>query len=112
MMDTELQSLLSEKDGKHGRENAAVVLSPDITRNAARLRKLRRDRRQAILCAFAGAVFLLLAAGVALLLKTAPDPESILRPILLAAGGGMALILLLSPFLAWYSDEDRKNSEA
>ena len=112
MTDMELQSLLSERDGKHGRENAALVLSPDITRNAARLKKLKHDRRQAILCGAAGFLFLLLAAGAAFLLMNESDPETLLKPILMAGGGGMALILLLAPFLAWYSDEDRKNSEA
>ena len=62
--------------------------------------------------AIGAVVFLMLAAGVAWLLSVSPDPAAILRPILWAAGGCMGLTLLLSPFLAWYSDEDRKNSEA
>lgn len=112
MTDTQLEALLSEKEGKTGRENIALVLSPDITRNAARLRKLRRDRRQAALCAAAGIVFLLLTGGIAWLMKTSGSPESILRPVLMTAGGGMVLTLILAPFLAWYSDEDRRSSEA
>lgn len=111
MTEQKLQSLLSQKDGAAGRENASLVLSPDITRNAARLRKLRRDRRQAALCAAAGVLFLLLAGGLAFLLKNAEQPQSILRPVLLAGGGGMLLTLLLAPFLAWYSDEDRRAGE-
>lgn len=112
MTDEQLQSLLSEKETQTGRDNAHLVLSPDITRNAAQLKKLRRDRRQAVLCAAAGIVFLLTAGGLAWLLKNAAQPEPILKSALTAAGSSMLLTLLLAPFLAWYSDEDRKSGEA
>lgn len=112
MTEQELQTLLSEKDGRTGRENASLILSPYITRNAARLKKLKRDRRQAALCLLAATVFILLTVGLSYLLKTAESPVALLKPVLIATGSEMLLTLILSPFLAWYSDEERKNSGA
>ena len=109
MTDKELERLLSVKEKAPARQNIALVLSPDVTRNAMRLRKLRRDRMQAILCALAGIVFLLAAGAVLYLMNTSENPESLLKPIVTAAGGCMALTLLLAPALAWFADEERKN---
>ena len=51
MTEKEIQQLLAVKTGAADRQNVSLVLSPDITRNAMRMKKLRHDRRQAALCA-------------------------------------------------------------
>lgn len=109
MTEKDLEQLLAGKESAPRRQNVSVVLSPDITRNSMRLKKRRRDRLQTLLCALAGIVFLLAAAGMALYLKSAENPEAALRPVLMITGGGMALILLLAPALAWFTGAERKN---
>jgi len=109
MTNQELERLLSQKEDAPARENIALVLSPDITRNAMRLKKLRRDRRQALLCVLAGIVFLLAAGGIMYLLKTSENPETLMKPIMTGAAGCMILTLLLAPALAWFAEEERKN---
>ena len=109
MTDKDLERLLAQKETSPGRQNVSLVLSPDITRNAMRLKKLRRDRIQALLCAAAALLFILAAAGLAVYLSTAEQPETVLRPVLLMAAGGMGMTLLLAPALAWFTDEKRKN---
>lgn len=109
MTEKELEMMLSQKVPAAPRENVSIVLSPDITRNAMRLKKLRHDRLQTVLCLLAAIVFLAAAAGLGLYLKTFEAPEAALRTLLMAAGAGMGLVLLLSPALAWFSDEERKN---
>ena len=109
MTEKEIERLLAVKDNAPGRQNVSLVLSPDITRNSMRLKKLRRDRMQAALCALSGLIFLLAAAGLAVYLKSAENPEAALRPFLLMAGGGMSLTLLLAPALAWFGGAERKN---
>lgn len=109
MTEKDIEQLLAVKNHAPGRQNVSLVLSPDITRNAMRIKKLRRDRIQALVCALAGLLFLLAAAGLMLYLKNAENPEAALRSLLLMAGGGMVLTLLLAPALAWFSDDERKN---
>ena len=109
MTNETLEKLLASKEKAAARENISLILSPDVTRNAMRLKKLRRDRRQTLFCALAGIVFLLAAGAVLYLMNTSENPESFLKPIATAAGGCMALTLLLAPALAWFSDEERKN---
>lgn len=109
MTDKELELLLAKKEASPGRQNVSLVLSPDITRNAMRLKKLKRDRIQGAICCAAAVVFLLAMAGMAVYLKNASDPQAALRPVLMIIGGGMILTLLLSPALAWFTDEERKN---
>lgn len=109
MTEKEIERLLAQKVPAAPRGNVSIVLSPDITRNAMRLKKLRHDRLQAVLCLLAAIVFLAAATGLGLYLKTCEAPEAALRTLLMAAGAGMGLVLLLSPALAWFSDEERKN---
>ncbi len=109
MNEKEIERLLAEKQAEPARENVSLLLSPDITRNAMRLRKKKQDRRQTILCAAAGLLFLMLAAGLILYLNTAENPERILHPALMAAAGGMLATLLISPAIAWFSDEEARN---
>ena len=109
MTEKELELLLAGKESAPARQNVSIVLSPDITRNAMRLKKLRRDRIQALICCAAALVFILAAAGLAVYLKNAENPESILRPALMMIGGGMGITLLLAPALAWNADEEQKN---
>ena len=109
MTNQELERLLSAKGKAAARENISLILSPDVTRNAMRLKKLRHDRRQALFCALAGIVFLLAAGAVLYLMNTSENPETLLKPILIAAAGCMALTLLLAPALAWFTDEESKN---
>lgn len=109
MTEKEIQQLLAVKTGAADRQNVSLVLSPDITRNAMRLKKLRHDRMQAMICALAGLIFLAAAAGLAVYLKSAENPEAALRPFLLLMGGGMGLTLLLAPALAWFTGAERRN---
>lgn len=109
MTEKDLELLLGGKEAAPRRQNVSVVLSPDITRNSMRLKKLRRDRMQALLCALAALIFLLAAAGMALYLKNAGNLETAGRTILLIAAGGMGLTLLMAPALAWFSDEEKMN---
>lgn len=109
MTEQELKLLLAAKSEAKPRKNVSVVLSPDITRNAMRLKKLRRDRIQAMICALAGLIFLLAAAGAALYLKNTENWESAARMILLIAAGGMVLTLLMAPALAWFTGAERRN---
>ena len=109
MTEKEIERLLAQKVPAAPRGNVSLVLSPDITRNAMRLKKLRHDRMQTVLCLLAAVVFLAAAAGLAVYLKSAENPEAVLKTLLLAAGTGMGLVLLLSPALAWFSDEERRN---
>ena len=53
MTEKELEMMLSQKVPAAPRENVSIVLSPDITRNAMRLKKLRHDRLQTVLCLLA-----------------------------------------------------------
>ena len=103
MNEKELTRLLAVKESPAPRQNVSIVLSPDITRNAMRLKKRRQDRIQAIICCAAALIFLLAAGGITLYIRNAENPEALLRPILMMAGGGMGLVLLLSPALAWFS---------
>ena len=109
MTEKELEMMLSQKVPAAPRGNVSLVLSPDITRNAMRLKKLRHDRLQTVLCLLAAIVFLAAAAVLAVYLKSAENPEALLKSVLMVAAGGMALTLLLSPALAWFSDDERKN---
>ncbi len=109
MTEKEIQQLLAVKTGAADRQNVSLVLSPDITRNAMRMKKLRHDRRQAALCALAGLIFLMAAAGLTLYLNSAENPEAALRTVLMIAGGCMAMILLLAPALAWFTGAERRN---
>ena len=110
MTEKELDRLLAKKEPASLRKNVSVVLSPDITRNAMRLKKLRRDRMQAIACTLAALVFLIAAGGIMLYARTAENPESLLRPVQAIAAGGMALVLLLSPALAWFSGSEEERT--
>lgn len=109
MTEKDIERLLAVKDSATGRQNVSLVLSPDITRNSMRLKKLRRDRMQTALCALAGLIFLMAAAGLAVYLGNAENPEAALRPFLLLMGGGMSLTLLLAPALAWFTGAERRN---
>ncbi len=109
MTDQELIRLLSQKEKAPDGRNAALLLSPQITRQAMRLKKRRQDRIQAAICALAALAFIALTAGLMLLAKNAEDPATILRPALTAGAAGMGMTLLLSPFLAYFSDEERQN---
>ena len=106
MNDHELARLLSEKTQPAPRKNVTSVLTPDISRNAARLKKRRQDRIQALACALVGALFIALSAALIFLLRTAENPETILRPALFLLAGGMTSTLLLAPVLAWHSDKE------
>jgi len=109
MTDKELELLLSQKEGAPSRRNVSIVLSPDITRSAMRLKKKRQDRIQTALCVLAALVFTALAGGLMYAASISENPEAILRPALIAAGGAMGMTLLLAPILAWFSDEERRN---
>ena len=109
MTEKEIERLLAQKVPASPRRNVSIVLSPDITRNAMRLKKLRHDRLQTVICVLAAIVFLATAAGLAVYLKSAENPESLRKSVLMFAAGGMVLTLLLSPALAWFSDEERRN---
>ena len=109
MNQKEIERLLSVKDGAPGRQNVSLVLSPDITRNAMRMKKLRRDRMQAALCALGGLIFLLATAGLAVYLRNAADPQAALKSALMFTGGCMLLTLLLAPVLAWFAGAEQKN---
>lgn len=106
MKHQELEQLLSRKEPATPRENTALVLAPHIQRNAARLRKRRRDRIQAVLCALAGILFLALAGGILYILKISENPEALIRRFMYIGLGGMAMTLLLAPVLAWYSEKE------
>ena len=109
MNDKDIERLLSQKQMEPARENIALVMSPDITRSAMRMKKKRQDRTQALYCAAAALLFALTAAGIIYYLNSAENPEQILRPVLLAAAVGMMLTLLISPAIAWFSDEEARN---
>ena len=109
MTEKELEMMLAQKVPSEPRGNISLVLSPDITRNAMRLKKRRRDRIQNVLCCAAVLVFILAAVGLGLYLKNSEAPEAAMKTLLMSAGAGMGLVLLLSPALAWFSDEERKN---
>lgn len=106
MTEQELNRLLSVKTPCAPRENVACVLAPDIYRNAMRLKKRRRNRVQTLACAFAGALFVALSVVFFRLLQSAEQPQTLLRGALFVGLGCMALTLLLSPALAWYSEKD------
>ena len=108
MTEKELERLLARKESASPRANAALVLSPDVTRNAMRLKKKRQDRIQTALCVLAAAVFIALTAGLLYGMSVSENPEAILRTTLLAAGGAMGMVLLLAPALAWFSEEERR----
>ena len=109
MTEKEIERLLAQKVPASPRGNVSIVLSPDITRNAMRLKKLRHDRMQTVICLLAAVVFLAAAAALGLYLKTCEAPEAAMKTLLMSAGAGMGLVLLLSPALAWFSDEERRN---
>lgn len=106
MTEQQLNRLLSQKTQPAPRENVSCVLAPDISRNAARLKKRRRDRLQLILCLLAGLLFIALTVGLMLWLRAAVNPELILRRAVYLLLSGMAATLLLSPVLAWYSEQE------
>lgn len=106
MTDRELTRVLSEKTPAVPRKNVACVLTPDISRNAARLKKRRRDRIQAVLCLIAGTVFIALSAAFIFFIRTTESPEFIIRRAAYLLLAGMALTLLLAPVLAWYSEKE------
>ena len=110
MTEKELERLLSAKENAPERKNIALVLSPEITRNAMRLKKRRHDRLQAFVCALAACVFLLLTGGLAYALYVSPEPERILRQAAFVLGGAMGMTLLLSPALIWFSEEGKSEA--
>lgn len=111
MTEKQLTGLLAKKEAAAPRQNVSLVLSPEITRNAMRLKKRRQDRIQAVLCCAAAIVFALASAGIMLYIRKSENPEELMRPILMWAAGGMGMTLLLSPALAWFCtpEEERKN---
>lgn len=106
MTDRELTRVLSEKTPAVPRENVACVLTPDISRNAARLKKRRRDRLQTVFCIAAALIFTALSVAFFLIVRTAESPEFMVRRALFLPLAGMALTLILSPLLAWYSEKE------
>ena len=106
MTEQELSRLLSEKTPAVPRENVACVLTPDISRNAARLKKRRRDRLQTVFCVAAALIFTALSVAFFLIVRAAESPDSLLRFALLLLLGGMTATLLLAPALAWYSEKE------
>ena len=109
MTKKELEALLSAKEAPTARKNVDTLLSPDITRNAARLKKQREDRRQTIWCLLAVLVFAAGAVVLGVLLKTGENPQAVLRSAGLAVLGGMGVFLLCSPMLAWSADEEGRS---
>lgn len=109
MTEKEMDLLLAKREMPVPRQNVSLVLSPDITRNAMRLKKRRRDRIQVLACLLAAIVFLIAAAGLGLYLKRMEDAAQAMRIILLTAAGGMGFALLLSTALVWASEEERQN---
>lgn len=109
MTQKELQALLSQKIDAPVRKNTALVLSPALTRHAARLRKRREDKIQTALCILAAVVFIGAMIALGWVLKDAEHPQDILQTAGWIALGGMATLLLCAPVLAWFSDEERKN---
>lgn len=109
MTEKELEMMLSQKEAPAPRKNVSLVLSPDITRNAMRLKKRRRDRLQTVLFCAAALIFLIAAGVILLYAMKAENTEALLRPVIAAAAGGMGLVLLLSPALAWVTDDERRN---
>lgn len=109
MTKQELEALLAAKEAPTARNNVDVVLSPDITRNAARLKKRREDRRQMILCTLAVLVFVGATVVLGVMLKRAENPKEILRAAGLIVLGGMGMFLLCAPMLAWYADEEARS---
>lgn len=108
MTDQKLESLLSQKEASPARANVPVVLSPQITRNALRLKKRWHDRRQALLCVLIALLFVLVAGGAAFyILVLSPDRAAALHKAAVGAGVCMGLTLLLAPALAYFSDEER-----
>ncbi len=109
MKKKELEALLSQKEAPTVRKNVDVVLSPDITRNAARLKKQREDRRQMIWCTLAVLVFAGAMAVLGVMLKTGENMQEIAKTAGLIVLGGMGTILLCAPMLAWSADEEGRN---
>ena len=109
MTQKELETLLSHKTDIPTRDNTALVLSPALTRHAARLKKRRDDRIQTALCILAALVFLAAMLALGWSIKNAQDPQTILHTVGYVVLGGMATVLLCAPALAWYTDEERKN---
>ena len=105
----ELEALLAAKEAPTSRNNVDAVLSPDITRNAARLKKAREDRRQKLFCLLAVLVFAASMVGLGVILANAENPQAILRAAGIALLGGMGLFLLCAPLLAWSADEEARN---
>lgn len=110
MTEKELERLLAAKEEAPLRKNVSLVLSPEITKNAMRLKKRRRDRIQALVCVLAACVFLALTGGLAYALNVSPEPERILRQAAFALGGAMGMTLLLAPALIWFSEEGKSEA--
>ena len=109
MTKKELETLLSQKTDIPTRTNTAIVLSPALTRHAARLKKRRDDRIQTALCILAVLVFFAASLVLVWTMKNAENPQAILQTVGYAALGGMTIVLLCAPALAWCTDEERKN---
>lgn len=109
MTKKELETLLSQKTDIPARANTALVLSPALTRHAARLKKQREDRIQTALCILAALVFLAAMLALGWMLKNAEEPQTILQTVGYVILGGMTTVLLCAPALAWCTDEERKN---
>lgn len=110
MTEKTLEGLLSKKTEAPARKNVSVLLSPDITRSAMRLKKRRQDRIQAVLCLLAALVFAALTGGLIYMTGISEHPGEILRPAATAALSAMGLTLLLAPALAWYSEENKNEA--
>ena len=109
MTKKELEALLAAKEAPTSRNNVDAVLSPDITRNAARLKKAREDRRQKLCCLLAVLVFAAGAVVLGVLIGNSENPQALLRAAGLVVLGGMGLFLLCAPMLAWSADEEARN---
>ncbi len=109
MTEKDLEQMLALKE-ELGRNNAALVMYPHIARNAAQLRKKRRDRNAILLTAVLAIAFLAFSVGAVFL--TAQGDNRLLMDILkLIPPGGAAITLLLAPLLAWQSDRDEAQAE-
>ncbi len=101
MTEKELEMLLHEKCDVPNGTNISMVLSPQIVRTAAHLKKRRQDRIQTLLCVLSAAGFLL--AGV-LLFFFSEDLAEFLKNVGIIAGIGMLLTLLCAPVLVWHEE--------
>ncbi len=101
MTEKELERLLEKKCDAPDRSNISVVLSPQIIRTAAHLRKRRQDRIQTLLCSLAAAGFLIVGA---ILFFLSENLTEFFKNAGMIAGGGMLLTLLCAPVLVWHEE--------